>query len=65
MAHAVSLLRQLSFRFCFIDQHTRRKIVDEIARCNTDHRHGFFFPRMYDTAFNNFAGMYTETNGRA
>jgi hypothetical protein len=55
----------VGFRFCFIDQHLCRDIVDEIARGNSDHRHGFFFPHVYDTALDNFAGVYAETNGRA
>jgi hypothetical protein len=54
---------EMSFRF--IDQHTRRNVVDEIARRNSDHRHGFFIPQMYDTAFDNFAGLRFEADGRA
>jgi hypothetical protein len=51
----------MSFRFCFIDQHTLRNIVDEIARCNSDQLHAFFFPQMYDLPFDNFTRMHAET----
>ncbi len=54
----------LSFRFLFIDQHTRRNVVDEIDRRNSHHRHRFFIPQMDNTAFDNFAGLRSETNGR-
>ena len=54
-----------SFRFRFIDQHTRWNVVNEIARCNSDQLHAFFFPEIYDRPFDNFTGMYTEMDGRA
>jgi hypothetical protein len=30
---------------------TRRNVVNEVSGCNSDHRRVFFFPQMYDAAF--------------
>jgi hypothetical protein len=46
-----------SLRLRLIDQHTRRNVVNEIARCNADHPHGFFFPHVHDLPGDDFAAL--------
>jgi len=55
----------MSFRCPFIDQHTRRHVVDEVSRRNSDHRRGFVFPHVHDLPRDDFAGLRSEANGRA
>jgi hypothetical protein len=55
----------MSFRCPFIDQHTRRNVVDQVSRRNPNHRHGFFFPEMHDLPRDDFARLRSEANGRA
>jgi len=40
-------------------------LVHKVSRCNSNHLDAFFFPNVYDTAFDNFTRMHAEADGRA
>ena len=50
-------------QFLFIDRHTRRNVVNQLAGRNPNHQHRFFFPHVHDLSGDDFGGLRSDANG--